>query len=47
MNQGAENGIEDSVQMFTQVVGEETKHKIAVLLKAGILAAIASVGFGV
>ena len=42
--EGAEYGVERAIQMFTEILGEETQDMDAVFLEQGVLAAVAAVG---
>ena len=44
MRQGAQNGVQNLIQMFADILREKTQDEIPVLLEESVLAAIAAVG---
>jgi len=44
---GALDGIEDVIEVLSEVFGEEAEDEIPMLLERGVLATVATIGFGV
>ena len=47
MCQSAENSVEHIVEMFADVLSEESQHDVAIFLKQHVLAPVATIGLGI
>ena len=47
MGNGANNAIENLIEVKGDILGQESQDEVPILLKQGILAAVAPVGFGI